>query len=84
MVGDQEINAGRYSMFAALNQDSWDIIFSSDRPIWGAANRDETKDVLTVNVPTTTEDEAVEALSIIFEDQEDDSVHMIIGWIRPE
>jgi len=79
-VGDKEVRRGRYAMFAKLNGETWDIIFSKDYPIWGAANRDESKDVVSVTVPVTTEDEVVEALSIIFEEKSENSAHMIIGW----
>ena len=79
-VGDKDLRRGRYAMFAKLNGESWDIIFSKDYPIWGAANRDETKDVASVSVPVTREDEIVEALAIIFEEKSETSAHMIIGW----
>ncbi len=79
-VGGSELRRGRYAMFAKLNEGSWDIIFSKDYPIWGAANRDESKDVATVNIPLTTETEVVEALSIIFEDKGENATDMIIAW----
>jgi hypothetical protein len=79
-VGDVELARGRYAMFAKLNGASWDIIFSKDLPIWGAANRDESKDVASVTVPVTKEEEVVEALGIIFEEKSATSAHMIIGW----
>lgn len=67
-------------MFAQLNGATWDIIFSKDFPIWGEANRDESKDVAAVSVPVTKEEEVVEALGIIFEVKSATSAHMIIGW----
>jgi hypothetical protein len=79
-VGDADLAAGRYVMFAKLNGATWDIIFSKDFPIWGEANRDESKDVATVSVPVTKEEEVVEALGIIFEEKSETSAHMIIGW----
>ena len=80
-IGDTEIRRGRYSMFAKLTSDtSWDIIFSSDMPTWGAANRDESKDVATVSIPVTKESEVVETLSIIFEEQSADLVNLVIAW----
>jgi len=80
-IGDKEIRRGRYAMFAKLTSDSsWDIIFSSDLPTWGAANRDESKDVATVSIPVTKESEVVEALSIIFEEQAANQVNLVIAW----
>lgn len=81
-VGGSELKKGRYAMFAKLNGANWDIIFSKDYPIWGAANRDEKKDAVIVRVPVTTDDEVVEALSIIFEEKSSTSCDMVIGWDR--
>ncbi|WP_235297097.1 DUF2911 domain-containing protein [Portibacter marinus] len=79
-IGEKELRRGRYAMFAELNGDTWDVIFSKDYPIWGAANRDESKDVASVTVPVYQEDEVVEALAIIFEEKSETSADMIIGW----
>lgn len=80
-IGDTEIRRGRYAMFAKLTSDSsWDIIFSSDLPTWGSANRDESKDVATVSIPVTKEADVVEALAIIFEEQAANKVNMVIAW----
>ena len=80
MVNGTEIKKGRYALFAEVNEDKWNMIFSKDYPIWGAANRDQTKDVTSTEIAVSKEDEVVESLSIIFEDQEDGSVHMVIAW----
>ena len=79
-INGTEVSRGRYALFAKINDGSWDIIFSRDYPIWGAYNRDESKDVATINVPVSTEDEVVEALTILFEEKSDNLVHMVIGW----
>lgn len=80
-IGTTEIRRGRYAMFAELTSDnSWDIIFSSDLPTWGAANRDESKDVAKVSIPVTKESEIVEALAIIFEEQSNNQVNLVIAW----
>ena len=79
-VGNTEVKRGRYAMFAKLNGSTWDIILSKDYPIWGAANRDESKDAYSVTIPVTKDSEVVEALSIIFEEKSDNSTNMIIAW----
>lgn len=81
-VGSENLARGRYAMFAEVNADSWTIILSKDYPIWGAFNRDESKDVAKVKVPTGQTNEVVEALSIVFEEKEMGLVHMIIAWDR--
>lgn len=80
MIGDTKVQRGRYAMFAELNGDTWGIIFSKDFPIWGAANRDESKDVAKAKGMVSMDDEVVEHLSIIFEEKSDDLVHMMIAW----
>jgi len=79
-INGTKVARGRYAMFAKLGDTSWDIIFSKDYPIWGAANRDESKDVVTISVPVTKETEVLEALSIKFEEKGDNLVHLQIGW----
>lgn len=80
MVGDLELKRGRYAVYAELMEGSWDMIFSTDLPAWGNANRDESKDVGRTNIKTYTEDEVVENLTIIFEKKTAEMAHMIIGW----
>lgn len=79
-IDGKAFKSGRYVIYAELKQGSWDIIFSKDFPAWGNANRDETKDVGRVNIPTFTEAEVLENLSIIFEEKSDKMVNMVIGW----
>jgi hypothetical protein len=80
MINNVNIKSGKYALFAEVEKDEWKMIFSKDYPIWGAHKRDITKDVATTTIAVTTEAEVVENLSIIFEDQKDGSVHMIIAW----
>lgn len=79
-INGTKLPRGRYAMFAKLGATSWDIIFSKDYPIWGAANRDESKDAVTVSVPVTKDTEVLESLSMMFEEKGNDLVHLLIGW----
>lgn len=79
-VAGTDIKKGSYNLYATVNEQSWDLIFNTDMPAWGAANRNEEKDVAQVNIPITTESESIEALSIIFDEKSANEVHMIIGW----
>jgi len=63
-----------------IKDGSWDMIFSKDLPAWGAANRDESKDVGRTTISLSSESEVLENLSIIFEEKGADKAHMIIGW----
>jgi len=79
-VGSLELKKGRYALYAEIKDGSWDMIFSKDLPAWGAANRDESKDVGRTNVSLKSDTEVVENLSIIFEEKSDKLVHMVIAW----
>jgi hypothetical protein len=79
-VGNLELPRGRYSMFAELHVDHWEIIFSKDYPIWGAANRDITKDVGRATATVSSDEEVLENLSIVFQEKDANNVSMIIGW----
>lgn len=80
MIGETELRAGRYNLYAIVNQTEWTFIFNTDMPAWGAANRNEEKDVAKVTVPVTTASESFEALSIAFQEKSANEVHMLIGW----
>lgn len=79
-VGDKELRAGRYNLYAVVNETEWTFIFNTDMPAWGAANRNEEKDVAEVKVPITSDTNSLEALSITFDKKDDKNVHMLIGW----
>ena len=79
-VGDTDLRAGRYNLYAIVNETEWTFIFNTDMPAWGAANRDEEKDVAKVTVPVSTDTESLEALSITFEEKDDNNVNILVGW----
>lgn len=79
-VGSLDLKKGRYALYAEIKDGSWNMIFSKDLPAWGAANRDETKDVGSTSVSLSSDSEVVENLSIIFDEKSDKLVHMVIGW----
>ncbi len=79
-VGNLELKKGRYALYAEIKDGSWDMIFSKDLPAWGAANRDESKDIGRTNISLSSDTEVLENLTIIFEEKSDKLVHMVIGW----
>lgn len=79
-VGDLDLKKGKYALYAEIKDGSWDMIFSKDLPAWGAANRDESKDIGRANINLSSDPEIVENLTIIFEEKSDNLVHMVIAW----
>ena len=79
-VGDQPIKAGRYTMYAMVNESEWTIYFSLDLDGWGHyAFKAEDSSVAEITVPVSKTKEPVEALGLFFEDSED-GAHLVIGW----
>ncbi len=79
MINGQKLRRGTYNLYAMVNESSWDFIFSSDRPAWGAANRDESKDVLTYTAQVEMDSEDLEILNIIFEEK-GSAVDLVVAW----
>lgn len=79
-IGDQPLKAGRYSMYAQVNETEWTVYFSLDLDGWGHyVFKPEESSVASISVPVNTIDKTIEHLGIIFEDA-DDGAHMVIGW----
>ncbi len=79
-VGGNEVKAGKYGMFAVVNEKSWDIVLHKNIPTWGTYNHDESTNVAKVTVNVEKTPKTIEALSIIFDKKDDKNVHMIIAW----
>jgi len=79
-IGGETIKSGRYNLYAIPTAANWTIIFNTDMPAWGAANRDEEKDAYKVVIPVTQDAEVLEALSIRFEEIDANNVNLIFGW----
>lgn len=80
MIGDTELRAGRYNLYAEVNENEWTFILNTDMPAWGPPNRDESKDVAKVTVPVTKDSKSLEALSIVFQEKGAKAVDMLVGW----
>ena len=79
-VGETKIKAGRYTIYAMVNESSWDIHFSTDLDTWGQYRFDPAKSgVAKITVPTQKTASTVEYMSILFQDGET-GADMIIGW----
>lgn len=67
-VGDKEVKAGTYTMFAIPNESEWTIILNSKLGQWGAFSYEKTKenDVAKINVPASKLQNIVEQLTFRF------------------
>lgn len=79
-LGDNDVKAGTYSLFTIPGEKEWTIIISSDVDNWGTSGYNESNEVARTTVPTTTDEESLEAFSIAFDD--DGTMHMGWGTVR--
>lgn len=63
-VNGQKLPKGKYGLFTINNEADWTIIFNSTWDQWGAYNYSAEKDVLRVNVKSSTGDDLVEQFTI--------------------
>jgi len=81
-IGGEYIAAGTYTMFAQIYPSNWILKISSERFIGGAENRDITKDVVAVSVPTTTAPKEREDFTIGFQKVDEGNCNMVFEWDR--
>lgn len=77
-IGNVEVPAGTYTMFALINENEWTIILNSVLGQWGAVGyeKNKDKDVAKITVPVIKLENKVEQLTIRF----DDANSMVIEW----
>ena len=49
-IGGKKIAAGRYTLYALVNEKTWTFIVNKDNDIWGAFKYDDKQDALRVKV----------------------------------
>lgn len=79
-IGEKDLKAGTYSLFTIPGKTEWTIIINSDLDYWGAYSYDKKNDILRITVPVGTLTKELEAFSIRFEDTQNNSAVMRIGW----
>ncbi|MEZ4897447.1 MAG: DUF2911 domain-containing protein [Saprospiraceae bacterium] len=80
MLGDANLKAGTYSLFAMVEEDTWTILVSTDLYIWGHYHMDESKIIARIPAKVEPMDEEAEAFTITFVDQEKGSVAILFAW----
>ena len=79
-IGDQPIKAGRYTMYAMVNEKEWTVYFSLDLDGWGHyAFKPEDSSVAEITVPVMESKDIIETLGLFFEEAEG-GAYMVIGW----
>jgi hypothetical protein len=79
-IGGTAVRPGTYTVFADVKPNAWTMHLSTERGIWGNANRDKDKTVASVTVAPTKVDEVREALAITFQEVDEMHCNMVIEW----
>ncbi len=77
---DQEVAAGKYSLFTIPGPDVWVVILNSNTELWGAGDRKPEEDVATVKVEVRKVDPMVETFTIGFDEVKDDGAVLTMSW----
>ncbi|WP_299063429.1 DUF2911 domain-containing protein [uncultured Polaribacter sp.] len=80
LFGGIEVKAGTYTLFTIPTENEWTFILSSVRNVWGHYTYDQKNDVLRVAAKVSESKKIIEALSIAFEENNDNKVTMFLGW----
>lgn len=75
---------GKYSLWTIPRKEVWTIIFNSEYGQWGInskgeANRDPSRDVLSVDIRSVQQDQEFEQFTIQFEEVGED-IEMVLLW----
>lgn len=81
IFGKDTLKAGTYAIYTIPNKDAWDLIFYTDYSNWGTPEKwDDSKVALKVKSAVKTLNEAVESLTIDFQNFETTGADLIIKW----
>ena len=91
MFGGERLPAGEYTVFAALAENEWTLIFSNwegkdgfreDNPdgLWGSYGYTPDRDVLRTTMSVTTSDVSSDQMVILFTDMTADGGNFTIWW----
>ncbi|MBX2816025.1 MAG: DUF2911 domain-containing protein [Saprospiraceae bacterium] len=83
-IGGTTVPQGFYTIHADVNKEDWTIHFSTQRSIWGSANRDKEQDIASLKVPVKQLDQSLENFSITFQRVDDDNANMVMAWENTE
>ncbi|MEZ4858923.1 MAG: DUF2911 domain-containing protein [Flavobacteriaceae bacterium] len=78
-LGDTLVKAGVYTFYTIPGEKEWTAIINTDLNVWGAYFYNEKNDVARITVPVTLAEESLEALSIVFEEN-NGGIGMHLGW----
>lgn len=83
-LGDLELSAGSYALYAVPGEESWELFFNSATDRWGIPITPEVRehDVGSVTLSPRSAEDAVEALTLTLEPAEGGGATLSMAWDR--
>jgi len=79
-LGDKEVPAGTYALFAIPGEKKWTVILNSNTKTWGTYGYDQKDDVARIEVEAETLPASRERMTFLFSDATDDQVNLDLEW----
>lgn len=79
-IGGKEVKAGKYGLFAKVNEGNWEFIIHKNVQSWGPPNHDDKDNVVTVTAQTQKTPSTVEAMTILLQENGENKVDLIVAW----
>ena len=79
-IAGAKVDAGTYTLYSIPEEKEWTIILNRKTLTWGAYEYSEKLDLVRVNVPVRSMQNAIDALSMSFEKETENSANLLIGW----
>lgn len=79
-MAGETIEAGTYSLFTIPEPDEWTVILNTELGQWGAFTYDSQYDYVRFKVPAEEAENIIEALTIAFDEVEENETSLSIAW----
>lgn len=76
----QKLPAGEYSLFTIPSTSEWEVILNNELNLWGTGEYNEADDVLRVKIPSSSNENHVESLTIDLNTFSSSGADLTISW----
>ena len=80
MIASAKVKAGTYTLYSIPNEKEWTIILNKKTLTWGAYEYSDELDLVRINVPVRQMQNPIDALSMAFEKEGNNTANLLIGW----
>ena len=76
----QKLPAGEYSLFTIPSTSEWEVILNNELNLWGTGEYNEADDVLRVKIPSSSNENHVESLTIDLNTFSSSGADLVLSW----